>query len=366
MMRQLNRSEAQAVDTLRRELGIELASIRPRSVQQPAPELPAKDLRLLLLLDCERQHHCQQIVDLFERAPGGRVDLLDTCRRPVQRSLTTSRVRVLSQAEPGESYDAVVAYGSAEVADTTPLTGKLLLLHTLRDHDYLRRNQRRLAHLMQRPRRSIGWYNLFAHTIKPRSLGRFRSRLMIRAAIDWPPNLPVAHDPASVAPCVDYLVLGGKDRDYRLLYQYRALLAGRSVVLTHCDDDISSRQRPYLELLQREPGFVAIGRLPSLLYCRLLLSARVVLTLFEGRHTTDYTCLSEAMWYGIPIITNRVAATRHLRGVVSLVKNQRQLGRALERLDGATTRERCSQKLLRHARQHNNLDALLLALYHDI
>lgn len=187
----------------------------------------------------------------------------------------------------------------------------------------------------------------------------------VRRRILYPPNVPL-NRATPAHPAFDILVPGGGDRDYALLRRVVDEIGARRVLVTaatgggsHLDDP----RNDAVEQLGGDDRFVLVDWIPAHRYVDIVANARVVILPLIGVARGDLTCISDALWYGRPVLTTRTAATGHLDGVVTFFEHPSDVARALARLHEEHEYQAVSARSRAHAREHHDFYGLLFDVF---
>ena len=254
-------------------------------------------------------------------------------------------------------YDCVVSFGGVECFDRNKLRAdNIFFLLTNFDHNYLKSKARK--HLRNYGDGVSFGYNLFQDALGREGFAALSDKIAFLGGINWAADIQLDYDASAIKPVFDYIFLGGRDRDFKMLFENRALFRGKKIVVTKCEA-ADAVQRRYISRLRTDPNFLCMDGVDY--YPQLLLYSRVALAFFRGRHETDYTSLCDASWYGKPVIANRVKANRHLENILLFVEgDDRPLADALNVLNDRREYEERSKIARAYAREKQNLHSVLL------
>ncbi|MDD5066209.1 MAG: hypothetical protein PHF84_04115 [bacterium] len=263
-------------------------------------------------------------------------------------------------------YDYIIVYkclGFFSGAIDSVRAGKYYVLMTGTDISDMQKDPG-ISRKLSRSGKKVVYFNLFKHTIS-RSVFPGQNRKK-HAAINWPPTLDVFYK-VPREPLFDLLFMGGAWRNYKFLYENRRIFGDKKVIITHCDARMHSGgtkqefnyDSKYISLLKKERNMICLDRLNESLYCRLLLYTKSVICLFRHPVQYDSGCISDALWYGKPVITNKTLATRYLKNHVLYVASGREFGEALKKLEDPEFYRQVSRKAMDYAGRENNIFSLL-------
>ncbi|MBW2979919.1 radical SAM protein [Candidatus Woesearchaeota archaeon] len=327
--------------------------------------LPPKQLGILIIVGTSRRVFLEEIISFFNSVKVKYVDLYVDEQKKNQFDLPMGKINQVSKEEVlSKNYDYIISFGALHVLDEVPLKGRPMSI-LLNDFTYISQNNGNLNWLMSYDDNSVKCYNMFRHALPGASFGKFAAKMDMRYSIDWAPDnaidykIPKKH-------LFDYVFFGGRERDYRLLYDNRKAFEGKRIILTKSDALIPRRQKKYLDMLRKHDNFVCIDQIPHGLFLKLLLYSKISIAFFEGNDDQDYTSLSEAMWYGKPIITNKVKANKHLSKFLLFANNSDEISHHLKQLEDKDFYNTISEKTVAFARGDNSLFTLLLHLYNDL
>jgi len=85
-----------------------------------------------------------------------------------------------------------------------------------------------------------------------------------------------------------------------------------------------------------------------------------------GAASGDYTCIADAMWYGKPVLTNRVGANLHLEDRVIFFDDSQDLQMKLTQLEDEDYYNEVCENTIKAARKKNNMFNLLIELYNNL
>jgi hypothetical protein len=356
--------------TLRASFGVTFSELRARAdsgvvraLGARIGALPRRRLRVLLVTNSTMKFQERLVLSFFDHAGLSACDcwIAEQAERSIVPKLENVRYVERSQAEH-ETYDAVVAFD----CDRT-----LLELCAARSvPGYFIGYPRQSNHPPQRfPRLRVP---IRAYVTQPRFHTRAaletwfgRHNVTYCAGIHFPPNVPIQLAcPERLR--FELLVPGGGDRDYERLFRIRAALPERVLVTNARSPAYLGDRRNDFGILSRDPRFVLLEWVPAERYAELLLHARVVLLPAIGLATGEYTCISDALWFGKPVLTSPVHATLALPDRVTLCEDDAAFVRQLAALrDPARHAERSRAALTIGRREHNLLE-LLIRLYRDL
>ncbi len=354
-------------------------------VQRRLAALPNKRLRLLLLSNPIKKYHEDTFLRFFDALRLDVCDcvLFDDQRRSLRPTLEHVRYCSTLSEVAGRRYDYVVSFDSNQRLCEVARAVRAPPIHVGRVRGNLLAgrppgeapwstlgaslNPRRLAARLA----PVPVYGTLRHTQSRwdyvRGLGWQAARL--RASIDFPPNTELSYArPARLH--FPFLVLGGHDRDYAAVARSAAAFGEKTLVTLAAPEARVERlpreQRAGLEALRRDPRFLCLSWLREDLYLRLLLHSRVVVVPVRGGAPTDYTSISDALWYGKPVVTRRVRATAHLGDRVTFFDNEAELAAKLEQLRDEDYYEQVSARRQALARTQHSLIDLLCRLHADL
>lgn len=386
-----------ALGDIERTLGVDLANL-PMTVDDAFVErvrsqvagLPKKDHRILLLSNSAMKFHERTFLLFFNALGLERCDCVafDSDGRsfhPELRHVRYLSAEAASDRNAGTGpYDLVISFDSNQklpwFRDAAGAPGaKTVHVGRTRENlapgpeaaedvGSLRRWVGSVRHL-RAP--AVRVYSTLRNTLTEADFraGLGDRRIDYRADIDLPPNIDTYFE-TPTEPRIPYLVLGGGDRDYGFLLENRDVFDGR-VLVTSAEvrpgrGDEADRQNRIIETLRKDPKFVCVSYLNPELYIRAILHSRAIVIPFTGEIKTDYTSISDAIWYGKPVLTNRVQANAHLADRVTFYRDARDLRVKLGRLrETSSYREQCERTKIR-ARANHNLHELLLTMYGDL
>ncbi|MBU1075810.1 MAG: hypothetical protein KKH98_00865 [Spirochaetes bacterium] len=284
--------------------------------------------------------------------------------------LKLDNVRYISKAEIfRSSYDYVIvnkgwSFLSRYISKIRSNTFYVFFLNS--DAMALERDPKILQRILKADKK-ITYFNLFKNTLY--NIYRPDPSIKMTAAINWPPSLDVfLKGPGDFL--FDFLFMGGGARDYKFLYENQDLFQGKKVIVTHCDaaehhPDKNNRDfdrnydHKYLGLLSKIGNFICLNRINENFYCKLLLYSRITMCLFRKIISTDSTCISDAIWYGKPVITTRVEATEHLKDYAFFVENAQDIRLVIEKLEDPKYYRKVTERIQKYAREEYNIFNLL-------
>lgn len=340
------------------------------ALQARVRALPAKPLRVLVVTDATMKYQEKAVLTFFGHAPLAACDAW--LARSPDRTLRP-RVAALSyvtEAEAGAGrYDRVIGFDAngafVEQCARHGCGGAFIGKLRERETSGAREAVARIAE----PLRVYG-----THGSLPEDLGfddLFGPRRWIAGgSIDFPPNLDL-HLAAPGAPRFPCVLLGGGDRDYAFALAHADRVTRRirgPIVVTQADPSSARIQedRAALAAMRADPRFVLLPWLSPLDYARVLLHARVVLFPVRGEAAGDYTSVADAVWYGRPVLTNRVRPNAHLGDRVVFYDGPDELEARLGELEDPARWREASARALEVARRKNDLFALLERVYRDL
>lgn len=266
---------------------------------------------------------------------------------------------------PCSFYDYVIVYKGIEFLsqEIKKIKSKKFFVFLTNSDDITIRQNLKIYENLYQFQKKIIYFNLFKDALP--CIGGIGSCLNIKASINWPPSLDIFYKvPQKLL--FDYLFMGGGARDYKFIYDNRKLFKDKKIIITHCDAKKHYKSHrdyaydtKYLNLLKKNKKIICLNRINETLYCRLILYSKTTICLFRKTVGTDSTCISDAMWYGKPVITNETRATKHLRDYVFFIKNAEDMTLILHELDDPQFYKKVSQKIMTYARKKNNIFNLL-------
>lgn len=342
-----------ALRAIRREFGIDLLSLPLETdedyvagVRERVRELPQRPIRLLLLSNSEKKFHEKAFLLFFNAAGTGARDCVqfdDDDRSWTKESRDPgvgprlSNINYLSldsalaKVSAGASYDYVVSFDCNEVlARVSDAVGAPAVhIGTPRWNVEHTPKWRRLLQALRPPASPRGdAIRVFSAMGGNLSSTDFRRALgnrlvQVRDSINFPPNVDV-HFRTPSTPAFPYVVIGGGNRDFRLLHRCRHAFDGKVLVLRDAGKE-SLLQRHAMEKIRRDAKFVCIPYVDAAIYLRILLYSRVVvLPLLHGIRR-DYTVIPDALWCGRPVVTTSIRANAHLADRLNYFRNAADL-----------------------------------------
>lgn len=351
------------IDFYHLPLGLDIPFIQ--SVQAMLTQGPClKKKTVLFVNDSQFKYHEKHIL-LFLNRKFKHCDCYNIANPNFSLKTSLKNVRYLTESIPDKFYDRVIVYRGLEflLQNINKIkTDKFYVLLTNIDVVYIHKNQDTLD-ILKKLKNKIVYFNLFKNTLD--YISPSASQIQFQDAINWPPNLDIFyHVPKKFV--FDYLVMGGVSRDYRFLYNNRRLFKGKKVIITHCDANKYRRDQnersydmKYLGLLNKNKEFICLKRIHESLYCRLLLFSRITICMFRKKVGTDSTCISDAIWYGKPVLTTKTMATDHLKNHAFFIHNTKDMKTILHKLKDRSFYENMTKKITKYARKENNIFNLL-------
>ena len=363
------------VDLPQLPLGVDNQHIK--NVQGVIQNLPNKNIRLLILSNAERKMHQHAVLSFLNSIHTASCDLIhygseDRGRPPHFPNITS--IKTFEDAKrrvktSGEPYDIIISFDSNEMLSLACSTLDAPGIHIGRLSWNIQNTskwRRALRYLPRPPRgQSFDVYNTLGDTYGALDFQRGLNNhpINIRKQINFPPHVPTHYLPPKdkVFP---FLVIGGGDRDYSLLHQCRHAFDKRVlVVAANVRRNEGFSQKHALFRLKSNQRFVCLPYIWDELYWRCLLHSKVVVLPFRGKVRGDYTVISDALWYGKPILTTRVQANAHLDDRLTFFSDAHSLRRELLRLEDDAFYKEPSQRVMEIARQKHNLLDLLTQMY---
>ena len=384
-----------ALGEIERALGVDLAALPVtlddafvKEVRDQVAKLPKKDLRILLLSNSLKKFHERTFLLFFNALGPERIKRCDCVAFDSDGRSFHPELRNVRYIDPKEAcvpgaYDVVISFDSNQKLPAFGDATAAATVHVGRTRSNLSPEPlhslpapksglgRLLGGIGQRRPPAVRVYSTLRSTL---SEGDFRKGLAnrpvdYRADIDLPPNLDTYFETPKKAR-IPYLVLGGGDRDYGFLLENRDLFDA-PVLVTSAEErpgrgTEADRQNRIISALRKDPKFVCVSYMNPELYLRAILHSRAIVIPFTGEILTDYTSIADAIWYGRPVLTNRVQANAHLGDRVTFYTGPSDLRRKLDALrDDDFYAAACDRTKL-HARANHNLHDLLLKMYREL
>lgn len=355
---------------IQRSMGIDLHDLKTPIVPGFAPpiveriaSLPALSLRILLLSNATMKFQEQVLLSFFGRLSTTATDVLTVSGmdRSIRPQLLLARYVDEAEASRTE-YDVVVGFDCGvrllEEVRRREVPGVLIgIPRTAGDP------AGSLRPLLRHPLR--GYTTQWWSTSMECGFALGVGNVDVRSRILYPPNVPLNRE-TPAHPAFDILVPGGGDRDYELLRRIVDEIGAERVLVTAASGGGPHLHDPRNEAIEQLGGddrFVLIDWIPAYRYVDIVANARVVVLPLIGVARGDLTCISDALWYGRPVLATRTAATEHLEGVVTFFEDPSDVARALARLDEAEEYEAVSARSRAHAREHHDFYKLLFDVF---
>ncbi|MBT3408804.1 radical SAM protein [archaeon] len=265
------------------------------------------------------------------------------------------------------TYDYIISYGALDFLDNNILNGKKLVIFSQADIYYLMDkefNEKNFNILFKDESDNLTFYNLFKYNFSKTMVGSLSNKISLKYSIGLPPDINLFFENPSNNKIFDFIFLGGKDRNYKFLYENRDLFDGKKVLITNKLDCKESESIKYIKLLEENKNFITLSHVSNEIYAKLLLNSRICLTFFKGIHNADYTSLSDAMWYGLPIITNPIFTYNHIKEEFIFVSNRNELILALKKIENKYVEKSLIVK--KYARSNINVFDLLFKICNDL
>ncbi len=328
-------------------------------------QLRRKDLRVLLLTNSLKKYQEQLVVSFFDRAPLSACDwhCADNADRTIAKLRFNAR-RITREAAMRGRYDRVVAFDcNRELLTFSAIHGcPAILIGKLRQEH----GEESRASLGRLPGPVLLYLTQGSMTT-PAALDAFFGVNAWRRVdgIDFPPGVPLQ----CLIPRVsrfDAFVPGGGDRDYGFLYRHRELLP-RTVLVSNSDSaNVTPEARAALDRMRECEQFHLLPRLRPERYLRLLLDSRLVIVRMGGEAYGDYTSIADALWYGKPVLVNRVRSTVHLEGRVIFYEDAVDLATSLRLLANEEHYRATSARVREATRAKHDLFSLLLRVFEEL
>ncbi len=320
--------------------------------------LAPKPLRVMIVTSSVMKFQERNLLTFFDRAPLGACDWLagDQPGRSLRPSLRSIRPVTMDRSQR-RPYDCVVAFDAnrtlLEQCERNGCPGVFI------------------GKPRQKPNRNpasalaVAVHSTHRSLVNEASLQPFfpGATLRLRAGIDFPPNIDLHYEVPKVSR-FELLIPGGGDRDYPFVAANREILP--SQVLVTRSEDNQGDGPVCRHLLGGDPRFLLLSQLRGEDYAKLLLHSRVVLLPLVGNAGMDYTTIADAIWYGKPVLTNRVPGNAHMGDRVLFYEDARSLARRLEELQDPNTYERTSERIRAASRASCDFFGLLFRLYEDL
>lgn len=352
-------------------------------VRERVRALPQRPLRLLLLSNSQKKFHEKAFLLFFNAAGTGVRDCVQfdhdnrswtkefrdaSLGRQLPNINFLSLEAVLAKSKQGAKYDYVVSFDCNQVLPkiSGAVDAPAVHIGTPRwNVDDTPKWRRLLSGLRPGPPSGepIRVFNSKGGNL---ASGDFRRALsnrlvQIRDSINFPPNVDVQfRTPATTA--FPYVVLGGGNRDYRLLHRCRDAFDGRVLVLRDVEQ-ASFLQNRALQKLRNDPKFACIPYVEADVYVRLLLHSRVVVVPVLHGVRGDYTVISDALWCGRPVVTTPVRANAHIADRLNYFQTPAELKVWIDLLADADCYRSESTRARSAALRNHDFQALLASAY---
>ncbi|MBN1899613.1 MAG: hypothetical protein JW827_12630 [Spirochaetes bacterium] len=373
--KRISLKELAEINKLKQALGIDILDLpfqmdpgfikKVQCLIQQKPFLGNRNV--LLLSEPQFKYHEKNIL-LFLNRKYRKCDCCFTRHASYSAKAKLKNVRYIPKTDiQRSSYDHVIVYNCLEFFshEITKIKGdKFILLLTPKDGWALAKKPEIYSSLEKFLKKTT-CFILFKHHLAYTPFTW--SKLKIGSSINWPATLDLFFK-VPEKPLFDYLFMGGCGRDYQFLYEHRELFKDKKVIITHCDahkhTDVYSQEdyiydSKYTRLLKKNRNFVCLNRINEPNYCKVLLYSRVTICLFRGIVRYDSACISDALWYGKPVITNQTMATEYMKDYIFFIRDGSDLQNVLQRLEDPAFLQKVSEKAMRYARKENNIYNIL-------
>ncbi|MBN1899359.1 MAG: hypothetical protein JW827_11325 [Spirochaetes bacterium] len=337
-----------------------------KSIQRLIDQKPyLKDKKVLFLNHPQFKYHEKSILLFLNR----KFKLCDCCHlqhRYAGLNVRLENVRYILKKDIFRSfYDYVIVNKGLSFLSKNILKIKahhFIVLFQTTDIDPVLKNPEILTKVLN-SKKKVTFFNLLKNTLH--NIYESDPSLKIKASIHWPPSLDLFFRvPENYL--FDFLFMGGGGRDYKFVLDNRDLFKGKKVIITHCDaarfytvQSDRDYDKKYLNLLKKIDNFICLNRINENAYCKLLLYSRIILCPFRRIMGADSTCISDALWYGKPIITNDVKATYHLKEHAFFIKGPEDFKSILNKLNDPAYYMKVTRKIMNYARKEYNIYNLL-------
>gem|GEM_PF-3425137 len=362
-------SKAFGVDLNKLHLELDLEYIK--SIQQIIGQKPSlKDKSVLFLNHPIFVYHEKNIL-LFLNRIFKHCDSCHILHRYSGLNIKLENVRYISKQDIFKStYDYVIIYkGLSFLSENiSRIKSDNFFVLFLNSDVLVMEKDPEILNRIQKSNKKITYFNLFKSTLH-HIYNPSEPLIKFKASINWPPSLDLFFKvPQNFL--FDYLFMGGGARDYQFLYENQDLFQGKKVIITHCDSAVHhpdkdnpnfdcSYDRKYLGLLNKIDNFICLNRIDEQYYCKLLLYTRITICLFRNILSTHSTCISDAIWYGKPVITTKVEATEHLKDYALFAKNAKDVKRFLKKLDDPEFYKKITRKTINYGRKEFDIYKIL-------
>jgi hypothetical protein len=356
--------------TLSASFGLTFSELRARpdplfarELAERVNALPEKPLRLLVATNSMMKFQERLVLSFFDHAKLAACDcwIAEQADRSIVPKLRNARYVERSQIGR-ETYDAIVGFDCdrtlLSLCSERSLPG--FFVGYPRQFD---QPPQRIPRLLE-PIQAYVTQPRF-HSRQPLEVWFGRGNVTYRAGIHFPPNIPTQLALPERC-CFDVFVPGGGDRDYELLYRIREALPERVLVTNARSPAYVGEARNDFRILERDPRFVLLDWVPAERYAELLLHARVVLLPVVGLALGEYTCIADAIWFGKPVLTSPVKATRAIPDRVTLCDDDVAFVRELDALRDPELYARRARTARSIGRREHDLLELLIRLYRDL
>ncbi len=353
-------------------------------VRERVRALPQRRLRLPLLSNSQKKFHEKAFLLFFNAAGTGVRDCVQfdhdnrswtkefrdaALGRQLPNINFLSLGAALAKAKQGAKYDHVVSFDSNQVLPkvSDPVGAPAVHIGTPRwnvdDTKELPRPTLGLWRPGPPSGEPIRVFNLMGGNPSSADFRRALGNRLVQVqdSIKFPPNVDV-HFRTPATPAFPYVVVGGNNRDFRLLYRCRDVFDGKVLVLQATPRG-SSRQNRALEKIRRDPRFVCVCDLDAATYLRVLLYSRVVVLPFRVGLDRNCTVVGDALWCGRPVVTTRVRPKAPIADRLSFFRSRAGLKRWVDLLaDEKQYRTECARVRNVAVREHD-LQRLLASAY---
>jgi organic radical activating enzyme len=213
-------------------------------------------------------------------------------------------------------------------------------------------------------------HKIYCHNLFEKTLTKYLERplalnLIFCEGISWPPDVNIKLLNNNKQYLFDYAFLGNRDRNYEFLYNCKDLFKNKKILVLK-GEKYDKDQEKYIELLKKEKNFIFINDVWRKLYVRLIILTKVFLVFFKGKSYTDYTSISDVIWFGKPVITNEVKATKHMETILLFSKNKMDVKKHIKNLNDDKYYFKISKKIRKYATNNINLLNIWYIIYKNI
>jgi hypothetical protein len=332
-------------------------------------KLKSKKSRVLILFKNNHQGHLRELLAFFDNSKINEMcyhNLTEVTRNP-EYSLKNIRAIPLEKVL-NEKFDYIIAYCCMDFIDTHKLSGKIIMLLSHVDEEYIRSSKKE-DFLLEYPKKSIACYNLMKDGISFKEYNHFYKTIEFKDSIRWPPDIPVSYKKPDLSKKIfDFVLLNGNARNFKFICDNLDLFDGKKVVIIRGLEKSSETASEQLNTLKKQPNFIFTPLISFEDYCKILLHSKIAIDFYKSPEITarGFTFISDAMWYGIPIITNKVNATSFLGKNLFFVNTKKDFVSAISALNEPKKYKEISSKLCEYAYKNHNIWDILISIYNLI